>query len=193
MEFRVLGPFEVVENGRAIRLSGRKQRALLALLALNAHEVVSRDRLIDELWQGKPPPAAETTLRSYVSRLRAVIGFDRLQTRTPGYVLAIAPDQLDAVRFEALVASGRAELADGHAQAAAELIEQALALWRGPVLADLADEPFVRTEVARLEELCLSAREELIEAKLATGRHAEVVGELDALVAEHPLRERLRD
>jgi DNA-binding SARP family transcriptional activator len=193
VEFKVLGPFEVVENGRSIRLRGRRQRALLALLALNAQEVVSRDRLIDELWQGKPPPAAETTLRSYVSRLRAVIGFDRLQTRAPGYALAIDPDQLDAVRFEALLASGRAELVDGHPQAAAELIEQALALWRGPVLADLADEPFVRIEDARLEELRLSAREELIEAKLATGRHTEVVGELDALVAEHPLRERLRE
>jgi DNA-binding SARP family transcriptional activator/tetratricopeptide (TPR) repeat protein len=192
MEFRVLGPLEAVADGRSVPLGSRKLRALLALLVLNHGEVVSRDRLIEELWHGAPPPAAATTLRSHVSRLRTVVGSEHLQTRPPGYLLAVEGDDLDLVRFEVLVASGRRKLTGGHPHVAVELIERALRLWRGPALADLADEPFAQAEIPRLEELRLSAREELFDAKLATGRHAELAGELDALVAENPLRERLR-
>src|SRR5919198_2202673 len=115
MEFRLLGPVEVVEGGRALALGGRKQRALLALLLLHANEVVSRDRLIEELWRGAPPPAAETTLRAYVSRLRGELGEGRLQRRPPGYLLAVEPEELDLRRFERLAADGRVALARGEA------------------------------------------------------------------------------
>src|SRR5215472_4661129 len=114
MEFRVLGPLEVVDDGRSIPLGSRKLRALLALLVLNPGEVVSRDRLIEELWRGAPPPAAATTLRSHVSRLRAAVGPERLLTRPPGYLLAVEEDGLDLVRCDVLVASGRQKLAGGH-------------------------------------------------------------------------------
>jgi DNA-binding SARP family transcriptional activator len=193
MEFRVLGPLEVMDGGRSVPLGSRKQRALLALLVLNAGEVVSRDRLIEELWRGRPPPAAATTLRSHVSRLRAVVGSNHVQTRAPGYLLVVEPDDVDIVQFDALVSSGRRKQAGGQPHDAIELIERALRLWRGPALADLSDELFAQIEIPRLEEMRLSAREELFDAKLATGRHAELTGELDALVAEHPLRERLRE
>ena len=193
MEFRVLGPLEVVDGGRSIPVGSRKQRALLALLALNAGQVVSRDRLIEELWRGRPPPAAAITLRSHVSRLRTVVGSEHLQTRAPGYVLVVEPEDVDVVQFDALVSSGRRKLAGGQPHDAIELIERALQLWRGPALSDLLDESFAQAEIPRLEELRLSAREELFDAKLAIGRHTEIAGELDGLVAEHPLRERLRE
>ncbi len=192
MEFRILGPLEVVEHGRALGLGSRKQRALLALLLLHADEVVSRDRLIDELWHGDPPAAAETTLRSHVSRLRSALGAPRLLSRAPGYMLVVAPDELDTARCERLLAEGREALAQGRAAGAAERFRSALALWRGPPLADVAYEPFAQGEIGRLEEMRLVILEERVEADLALGRHADLVGELEALVAEHPLRERLR-
>ena len=192
MEFRILGPLEVVEDGRALGLGSRKQRVLLALLLLHADEVVSRDRLIDDLWHGEPPAAAETTLRSHISRLRAALGASRLPGRAPGYRLVLAPDELDAAQCERLLAEGRDALAQGRAAAAAERLRSALALWRGSPLADVAYEPFAQGEITRLEELRLAVIEERIQADLALGRHADLVGELAALVAEHPLRERLR-
>ena len=153
MEFRILGPLEVVENGRALRLGSRKQRALLALLVLHAGKVVSRDRLIDDLWHGEPPAAAETTLRSHISRLRSALGAARLLSRAPGYTLVLAPEELDAGRCERLLTAGRDALAHGRAAEAAGRLRAALALWRGSVLADVAYEPFARGEIARLEEL----------------------------------------
>ena len=188
MEFRLLGPLEVAEHDRSLALGGVKQRSLLAVLLLHANEVVSADRLIDELWGDAPPPTAAKSLQVHVSRLRKELGEGRLATRAPGYVLHVDPSELDLARFEQLV--GEARTADPGG--AAQKLRQALALWRGPALADLAYEPFAQAEIARLEELRLAALEQRIDADLATGRHAELVGELEALVAEHPLRERLR-
>jgi DNA-binding SARP family transcriptional activator/tetratricopeptide (TPR) repeat protein len=192
VEFRILGPLEVVENGRALRLGSRKQRALLALLVLHAGKVVSRDRLIDDLWHGDPPAAAEVTLRSHISRLRSALGASRLLSRPPGYMLVLAPDELDAARCERRVREARDALAQGRAAEAASQLRSALALWRGSALADVAYEPFAQGEIARLEELRLAVLEERIDADLALARHADLVGELEALVADHPLRERLR-
>jgi DNA-binding SARP family transcriptional activator len=192
VELRILGPLEVVENGRTLTLGSRKQRALLALLALHAGKVVSRDRLIDDLWHGEPPAAAETTLRSHISRLRSTLGASRLLTRPPGYVLVLAPEELDASRCERLLAQGRTALAQGRAFDAAACLRSALALWRGSPLADVAYEAFAQGEIGRLEELQLALLEERVETDLALGRHADLIGELEGLVAEHPLRERLR-
>ena len=192
VEFRILGPLEVVDAGRALHLGSRKQRTLLTLLALHAGRVVSRDQLIDDLWHGEPPPAAEATLRSHISRLRSVLGASRLLSRSPGYMLVLHQQELDAARCELLLAEGRDALAHGRATGAAECFRSALALWRGPALADAEYEPFAQGEIARLEELRLAVLEERIEADLALARHGDLVGELEALVAEHPLRERLR-
>ena len=188
MEFRLLGPLEVAEQGRPLALGGVKQRSLLAVLLLNANEVVSADRLIDELWGDGPPMTAAKTIQVHVSRLRKRLGEGRLATRAPGYVLRVDPWELDLDRFQQLVGEARgADPRDG-----AVKLRQALALWRGPALADLAYEPLAQAEIARLEELRLAALEQRIDADLANGRHAELVGELEALVAEHPLKERLR-
>jgi DNA-binding SARP family transcriptional activator len=189
VEFRVLGPFEVLVEGRALELKRRKQRALLALLLLHAGEVVSTDRLIDELWAGKPPKAAVGSLQNLISDLRKALGRDLVRTRQPGYVLDVEREQVDLHRFERLVAQASEP---GNGERRSELLREALALWRGPPLADLAFEPFAQVEIARLEELRTAAREELVDASLELGRHAQLVGELEALVAEHPLRERLR-
>lgn len=187
MDFRLLGPLEVTEHARSLALGGTKQRSLLAVLLLNVNELVSSDRLIDELWGDAPPPTAAKSIQVHVSKLRKQLGEGRLATRPPGYVLHVDPTELDLVLFERLV--GEARTSDPGA--AAQTLRQALALWRGPALADLAYEPFAQTEIVRLEELRLSALELRIDADLAGGRHTELVGELEALVAEHPLRERL--
>jgi DNA-binding SARP family transcriptional activator/ABC-type branched-subunit amino acid transport system substrate-binding protein len=201
MEFRILGPLEVSQEGRRVDVGGRKQRALLASLLLHANEVVSQDRLIDELWGDKPPTTAAKTLHAHVSRLRKTLNGDEdstahlrgpLETRGPGYVLTIEPGQLDADRFQSLLEDARRALARGEPSAATKNAEEALALWRGPALSDFAYESFAQAEIARLDELHLSAREEWIEAELALGRHRELVGELESLVSDHPLRERLR-
>ena len=185
MDFRLLGPLEVVEHGRSLVLGGTKQRALLALLVLHAGEVVATERLIDDLWGESPPATVAKSIHVYVSRLRGQLGEDRILTRTPGYALRAEPSEIDAVRFEGLVAEA------GHAEPrhAAELLRRALDLWRGPALADLAYQPFAQGAIARLEELRLAALERRLEADLAGGRHADVVGELEMLAAEHPLRE----
>jgi predicted ATPase/DNA-binding SARP family transcriptional activator len=190
--FRVLGPLAVEHEDRSLPLGGRKQRALLALLLLHADEVVSRDVLIDELWGAQPPRSAVHSLEVYVSRLRKVVG-KCLQTRPAGYVLEVIAGGLDARLFEDLLASGRAALRAGEADRAAELLRQAAALWRGRPFEDVAYEPFVDVEAARLDELRLACIEERIEADLARGEHASLVAELEALVARHPQRERVSE
>ena len=192
MEFRVLGPLEVWDEDRELSLGGPKPRALLAVLLLQANEVVSGDRLIDELWGEDSPERAAAALRVNVSRLRKALPQDVLATRSPGYAIRVEPDELDLQRFERLVDEGRSLLARGLTADASERLRDALSLWRGPALADFAYERFAHTAIARLEEIRLAALELRIQADLALGRHDELVGELEALVAEHPLRERLR-
>ena len=189
VEFRILGPLEVLDGARLLPLTGARQRALLAVLLLHANEVVSSDRLIDELWGEEPPAAGSTALRVRVSQLRKALGReDVLVTRAPGYFVRVGPGELDLHRFERLL-----EEADGaEPTAAAERLREALALWRGEPLADVSYEPFAQAAIARLVELRLVALERRIEADLVLGRHAELVGELQALVREHPLQERLR-
>jgi YVTN family beta-propeller protein len=195
MQFRLLGPLEVEQEGRLLVLGSAKQRALLAILSLRANEVVSRDRLIDELWGERAPASALHSLDVYVSRLRKTLqanGGERLLvTRAGGYLLRLEPEQLDLTCFERLLEEGRRALAAGNYGRAAERLSEALALWRGPALADLAYEPFAAAEVERLEEQRLAALEERLEAELALGRHASLIGELEALSGKHPLRERL--
>src|SRR5947209_10829049 len=188
MDFRILGPLEVLSDGEVLDLGGRKQRGLLAVLLVHANEVVSSDRLIDELWGEDVPPTAAKTVQVFVSRLRKALGDDVLFTRAPGYLLRVDPGSLDLQRFEELL--GQARAADSRAASAA--LQEALSLWRGPPLADFAYEPFAQAEIARLEELQLVALESRIETDRALGRSSELVGELEALVARHPLRERLR-
>jgi DNA-binding SARP family transcriptional activator len=188
MEFRLLGPLEVSEHQRPLALGGGKQRALLAFLLLHANDVVSTERLIDGLWGDSPPATVAKSIQVYVSRLRKQLGDGRLLTRAPGYVLRVDSSELDVARAERLLA----EAANADPATAASKLRAALALWRGPPLADLAYEPFAQAEIARLEDLRLVVLEQRIEADLAAGRHAELVGELEALVAEQPLREGLR-
>jgi DNA-binding SARP family transcriptional activator len=188
LEFRLLGPLEAVEDDRILALGGTKQRALLAVLLLHANQAVSNDRLIDEVWGESPPATAAKIVQIYVSRLRKQFGDERLLTRPPGYLLRVAPAELDLARFERLVAEARQE----DAAAAAAKLREALELWRGPPLADLAYERFAQAEIVRLEELRWAALEQRIDADLARGRAAELVGELESLIGAHPLRERLR-
>ena len=162
------------------------------MLLLHPNEVVPADRLIEELWGEDSPERAAAALRVNVSRLRKALPADVLATRSPGYVLRVAPDELDLHRFERLVDEGRSLLARGLAADAAERLRDALSLWRGPALADVAYESFAQAAIARLEEIRLAAIELRVDADLALGRHDEVVGELETLVAAHPLRERLR-
>jgi DNA-binding SARP family transcriptional activator len=192
MEFRILGPLEASDEGGQVSLGGGKPRALLAVLLLHPNEVVSADRLIDELWGAHSPERATGALRVNVSRLRKTLPQDVLTTRSPGYVIRVEPEQLDLHRFERLVDEGRSLLARGLPADASERLREALSLWRGPPLADFAYESFAQTAIARLEEIRLAALELRIDADLALGRHDELVGELEALVAEQPLRERLR-
>jgi DNA-binding SARP family transcriptional activator/tetratricopeptide (TPR) repeat protein len=181
-------------------LGGRKQRALLAVLLLHANEVVSRDRLIDELWGDVPPKSAADIVRVFVSRLRKALephaagngAYRILQTRPAGYVLAVEADQLDVQIFESRLAEAGHLRATGDSAAAAEFFREALTLWRGPPLADFTYEPFAQSEIARLEELRLAVVEERIDADLACARHADLVVELESLVREEPGRERLR-
>jgi DNA-binding SARP family transcriptional activator len=188
MEFRLLGPLEVRDRDRALALGGPRQRALLAILLLEANRVVSADRLAYELWGDEPPATLAKSLQVTVSRVRRALGEGRLVTRTPGYLLRVERDELDAERFERLVS----EAAGLSPAMAARQLRDALGLWRGPVLADLADESFTQAACARLDELRMRALEDRIGADAALGRHAELVGELEGLVRAHPLREHLR-
>ncbi len=178
MEFRILGPLEVVEDGRPLPLAGQKQRSLLGALLLHANEVVSGERLIDALWGERPPETAQTALQVHVSQLRKLLGAERIETRAPGYRLKTEPEELDLTRFEHLVAEGKPA--------------EALQLWRGPPLPGLAHEPFAQAELARLEELRLAALEAQLEGELEAGGARELVPALEALVHEQPLRERPR-
>jgi YVTN family beta-propeller protein len=192
IQFRILGPLEVVELGRTVPLGGAKQRAVLAVLLLHRREVVSTDRLIDDLWGERPPATALKTIQGYVSHLRKALGADLLLTQGRGYLLAAEPDQVDADRFEALADEGHRALEAGEAGRSSELLGEALALWRGPALADFAYESFAQAEIGRLEEARIAALEDRIDAELALGNHARLIGELEALCREHPNRERLQ-
>jgi DNA-binding SARP family transcriptional activator/pimeloyl-ACP methyl ester carboxylesterase len=194
VEFGVLGPLEVRVGGQALGLAGARTRAVLALLLVFANQVVSSDRLVEELWPGQPTDKATDSLQVRLSELRKALRAageaDRLATRPPGYLLRVEPGELDAQRFERLVAEGDAALAAGDAITAAEHLDQAMSLWRGPALSDMNTVPAARTAAARLEEIRLVALEIRAEALLACGRHRELIAELEALTAAHPLRER---
>jgi len=189
LEFRILGPVEVRADGQPLQLGGPKQRALLALLLVEADRAVSTDRLVDALWGEHPPRTAQTSLQNFVSQLRKLLGPDVLVTKPPGYLLRARPDRLDVDRVRELVDAARAAAPEDRAAK----LREALALWRGPPLGEFAFEPFAQPEIARLEELRLAVLEDRLDADLETGRQAEVVGELEALVEEHPLRERFRE
>jgi class 3 adenylate cyclase len=193
VEIRILGPLEVRGGDGPLPLGGAKQRALLALLVLDANRVVSRERLIDGLWGDEPPEAAVTSVQVYVSRLRKLLPDGALVTQPPGYVLQVPPEEVDLFRFERLLAEGRTALAGYDPERAARLVRDAIELWRGPALAEFAPEPFAQIEGRRLEDLRMHALEQRIEADLMLGLHGEVVGELEVLIAEHPHRERLRE
>jgi DNA-binding SARP family transcriptional activator len=197
LEFRVLGPLEVEDDGESLALPGQKQRGLLAILLVNANHVVSTDRLIDELWGAEAPATAQKALQVHVYQLRKVLepqrgsGYSRLLvTRSPGYLLQVEPEHLDLGRFERLAREGREALAKGDPESGAARLREALSLWRGPPLAEFAYADFAQREIARLEELRLAALEDRIQADLERGRDAEVIGELKQLVAAEALRER---
>jgi DNA-binding SARP family transcriptional activator len=200
LDYRILGPLEVWGDEGKLSLGGAKQRAVLAILLLEANRVVSTDRLIEELWPERPPGRPSTAVQGYVSDLRKVLEPDRrpgepfqiLTTQGPGYLLRVEPDELDLRRFERLLEEGREALASGKGEPAARLLREALDLWRGPPLADFTYEPWAQAAIGRLEELRLACVEARIEADLALAHHAELVGELQGLIGQHPLRERLR-
>jgi YVTN family beta-propeller protein len=181
MEFRILGPLEIADDGHVLALGSGRQLALVALLLVQRNTVVPTDRIVDDLWQGSPPPTAAKIVRNSISLLRKELG-DRLVTRAPGYLLRVEPGELDADRLESAVEDGRPET-----------LTEALALWRGPPLSEVAYHDFARPEIERLEELHLAATEARIDAELAKGQHARLVPELETLVRAHPLRERLRE
>ena len=190
VEFRVLGSIEVFEEGNgSITLGGPKQRAVLAHLLLRANHLVPADVLIDEVWGEEPPETARNALQSYASHLRKALGAERLEGSRAGYRLRAEPSELDATRFQSLLRDAR-RLLPIDSQAAVGAFDRALALWHGPAFADLAMEPSLRAEAARLEELRLGALEDRIEAQLTIGQHAEVIAELEGLTARYPLRER---
>ena len=191
MDFRLLGPLEVLAGGTPAQIAAGKQSALLAVLLLNANRTVSREQLIDALWGDAAPESAQKMVQILVSQLRKSLPEPRLRTRAPGYVLEVGENELDLMRFERLLALGRDALSQGEAARASALLREALALWRGPAIAEFA-EPFAQHEVPRLEELRVAALEWRIEAEVALGHSGEVVGELDSLIAQYPLRERLR-
>ena len=195
MEFRILGPLEVLEDGRPLDLGRLKERTVLAVLLLHANEFVSRERLVDELWGTSPPATARKAVNVYISKLRQTLmrnGHDPIATADGGYRLVVDSDLLDAERLRNLIAQARGCLADGESDTASQRLQEALALWRGPTLAGIQLESFGRDEVAQLDELRLAALMDRIDCDLALGRHEQVLGELNLLVREHPLRERLR-
>ena len=188
MEFRILGPLEAVAGGRVVTPDAAKPRALLAILLLHANEPVGSDRLVEALWAGRPPPTAPKVLQTYVSQLRKALGSDAIVTGPAGYELCVAPGGLDLHRFEHLVTEARG----AEPRAAAQSLREALSLWRGPPLVEFTYESWAQDEIGRLRELHLSALQDRIDADLALGRDGELVGELECLVAEHPLSEHLR-
>ncbi len=191
MEFRLLGSLEVVEDGRPVDLPPGAPRAVVGMLLTRPNEVVSADRLAEGLWGADLPATAPNILQGYVSRLRKVLGAGRVQTRPPGYMLTMEAEGIDAVRFARLLDEGRQARAQGDPQRAANVLAQALALWRSEPLADFTYAEWAQAEIARLAELRLTAVEESIEVRLDLGHHSQVLAELDGLVVHHPLRERL--
>jgi DNA-binding SARP family transcriptional activator len=190
LEFRILGPLDVVDESGPVDLSGKRQRATLAILLLNANRVVSVDRLADDLYAGAAPATALKQVQRQISELRKALGSESvIETRSPGYVIRLAPEQFDLTVFERLAA----EASESEAQRAAGLLREALDLWRGEALADLSYEPFARAPIERLEEIRLAVLEQRIAADLALGRHAQLTPELEQLVVDQPLRERLRE
>jgi DNA-binding SARP family transcriptional activator len=187
-EFWILGPLEVSDETGHLLLGGQKQRAVLALLLLEAGRVVSVDRLVEALWGEEPPRTAVTSLQNFVSQLRKLLGPEILETKPPGYRLNVRPGELDLGRFRTMVEDARTAAP----QERAAKLGEALDLWRGPPLADFSFESFAQPQIAHLEELRLSTLEERVQADLEAGRHTELVGELEALVEQHPVRERLR-
>ena len=199
MEFRLLGPLEVAEGGQLLSLGGSRARALLGLLLLHRNEVVAVDRIVDELWGQQPPKTAGQAVRVYVSQLRKSLEPGRsdgspqtLLTQGNGYVLKVDEGDVDLDRFDALRAEGRRLFAAGDVRHAAELLDEALSLWRGPPLQDFAYEQFAQSEIARLDELRLATLEDSFDAQLAAGRDSELVADLEQLVDANPLRERFR-
>jgi DNA-binding SARP family transcriptional activator len=191
MQFGILGPLEVSADTGAVVPGGAKARALLAMLLLHANEAVSAERLAVALWGEEAPAASTKTVQVHVSRLRKALGDGATVETTPGgYRLHVLPGQLDAERFDQLVDDGRRALAVNEPEHAVALLREALALWRGPALSDLADESFAAADIRRLEERRVAAYELAVDGELACGRHREVIDETDALVAEHPFRER---
>ena len=195
MQFRILGPLEVVEDGQQVALGTLKERLVLGVLLLHANEFVSRERLIDDLWGEAPPPTARKAVNVYLSKLRKTLsgaGADPITTAAGGYRLHVEPESLDASRMQALVGEAQELVAKGEREKAAQRFREALSLWRGPTLAGVQLESRGRDEVAALDELRLTALMDRIDCDLALGRHEQVLGELGVLVSEHPLRERLR-
>jgi DNA-binding SARP family transcriptional activator len=194
LDYRILGPLQALDDDRALSLGGPRQRAVLAFLLLHANRAVSSEVIVHELWGAEPPRTAAKALQNCVSALRKTLpaGVETLRSGGGNYALRVAPGELDRDRFEALLAEGRALLAEGEADGAAARLRASLALWRGPALADFAFEEFAQEEIVRLEELHLAALEEKHEAELAIGLHAELVPDLEALATRHPLRERVR-
>jgi DNA-binding SARP family transcriptional activator len=194
IDYRLFGPLEVTAGGRALDVGGQKQRALLAILLLHANQLVPRHVLIEQLWGEHPPAGPDHAVGVYIWRLRKtldpVAASSCVLTRPGGYLLQAAPEQVDLARFESLARDGERSLAAGQADRAAAQLREALVLWRGAPLADFTGEAFAEVEITRLEQLRAEVAENRIEADLALGRHARVVGELEAIVAAQPLRER---
>src|SRR5215218_6454960 len=188
--FRILGPLEVEMGGDTVPLGGPKQRAVLAHLVLRANQLVPAETLIDQVWPEEPPEKARNVIQTYVSHLRKALGRDRIESHGPGYRLRLDPSESDAAQFDTLMRDARKSLpVDPNVAVAA--LEDALALWRGPALADLADQSSLLAEAARLDELRLEAQETRIEGLLAAGVQGQTIGELEALIARYPWRESL--
>src|SRR5262245_34349201 len=185
MEFRVLGPIEVIDDGRVVPLNAAKPRALLAMLLLRANEFVTSDRLIDDLWDGAPPATAPKILQTYVSQLRRLLAQELIATGPAGYRVGLEFEDLDLLRFRRLLEDD----AGGTPADVAARLREALALWRGEPLAEFSDQRWAAREIERLDELRLDALERRIDADLAAGRDRELVEELERLVAAHPVRE----
>jgi DNA-binding SARP family transcriptional activator len=192
VEFGILGPLAVWEDGRELPLGPPRQRAVLAVLLLRRGEVVPTATIVDLLWGERPPATATKTVQVYVSQLRKALGAGAVETAPLGYSLGAATGVLDLDRFDELLGRGRRLLREGKAEEAEDVLRQALTLWRGPPLADFRYDAFARDEIARLHELRMVAVELRLEAELASGGHTEAVPELETLVREHPLRESLR-
>ena len=195
MEFRILGPLEVLDEAGPVAVGRLKERLVLAVLLLHANEVVSRERLIDELWGNSPPPTARKAVNVYVSQLRKALtrsGRDPIATADGGYRITVGAEEFDVAQLQQLLANAREHTAAGDLEAAAGLLRDALALWRGRTLAGLSLESVGRHEIEQLEELRVTVLMDRIDCELALGHHERLIGELNRLVGEYPLRERLR-